>query len=1137
MPPRAKKTCLKGSSIAKTNEQDALPKECTDIKEGIAETLELIMCSSGSHEKRLKVLLDLHSQKSPVLFINLLSSFILYQLYEATGLPNDSYKRLMNFLKDFLLELHRSTDSDQAGIAMIRYFLPFENDKDKVVRQRVVHVLHQVLQTLDSKQESSDRNTLYDTIVEVFKRRLHDKSAAVADQAARACACFISQEDVLQQLLCVMRLSDAHAARTAVVNALTRTPPTDANIVHHVLRGVHDIHPSVRREAWEGLSKMRWGRFVVYAGENIIPHLHFGITDANASVQSAVAKTLLSAWATRDNANDISAMLKKIQASIVNDYSRLSNEIDDIVLYLLRHVRRLNTADAAVQLDLSHMSTHNTLLWRLSAKLEHESETAEAAAQSTDGFETGASTVADALSLTDFCKIVQTIAIRIHEPNKAAPKGAPSIHVIDFENESLLIARQLLLMIPVYQTIGYLSTATERDVHTLSTSFALLLTAAIEDDARILVDECMKAAHLCVPSDALVELLLTALHRLYSNLGVVSKSRICADDVESYLQAERTRKSSLAAMKRHKKSRDTMAELEREAEIDRIYLLRIAFLIHCWLSEQTRKDVAIPGLFLQLLKICRCSCISEDVNAQAVRATALLCMLNRDTATTTIPVIQSMLNASKEDSVLRDACYQALLDNMCEFGYGIFLPPVANSIRPNEQAVTQAGESEQRDDTAAARAQYDSLCDHILTVCAAKRLTTLTMGVCKLLATGAIRAEDSESAVRVLLVELFHLQVQENAMSTYDSPMNCARFQTSNVKPLSSIISYIDSFLAHFAHSHPRRMYAVAKASIAACQEILTLEISAKVPKRAKLSARSQSFSQGDFRRIWRRILYFTDAWYLQCVRELDPSSVNAQNDDVPSDMSDTEIFDYRSNTSASTDDGRTKSIHHAIYGKSVARELSRCSCHEFIALGVIVELLCLPSDIAARVIPELTRIRLYKKDDKVLLRQLVSATQRCKAAFSGSRDSATLEKSLQRILQTLRHSTGGEFFDAQLSYSQMRSTQNPSNAELTGELPTSKSPAEHLDDSSAQATHRQSRGPQNTPAIDVEGAHFETTSETTLFRSIQEIEQSLDSMVQIRKSDLRNTRSLQAEKKIASEAPVTAETTEPSRKYSLRKR
>ncbi|KNH06993.1 Condensin complex subunit 3 [Perkinsela sp. CCAP 1560/4] len=1166
--------------------QQIAPADMSIVKEGVANVLQAVEATSGSHEKRKKALLQLCQEFPAISSTDLLASFVFYQMHSenAGGITNESYKRLIKFLHDFLTDHHRAHKSDALGIRIVRYFLPFENDKDKLIRQRVLYLIHQVLLTLDSTQDDEARNEFYDSIVAVLKRRLYDKVAIVAEQAACACACFISQEDVLVHLLGVMCSTDAHVVRAAAVNAMTRTPPTDANILQHVLRCTRDVHSSVRRGAWDGLGKLRWSRFVAYAGESVIPYLHHGIVDSNVSVKSAFAKTVLSAWVTRDNSNDIDAMLRKLHTWIINDYARFSEHIDVIVLYLLRHVRRLGGGKANVQLSLKEMTTHNTLLWRLWKRLEHEEDKGTLKSSTMDGFEPSVIDTNDPISFTDFSMILQAIAIRIHDPNKSLPKGAPEIFLKDFDNESLLIARQLLLMIPVYNDMGMLSAATERNFHTIKSSLALLLTAAIEDDARILAEESVHAAKLCVQPEVVVNLLTNALERLYNNLGVVARHHICIDDVEAYLQAEKSRKQSLSGLKRQKKTREESDELAREIDIDCIYLLRIAYIIHCWLSIQENRDVRIPGMFLQLLKLCRSTIISEEVRAQAVRATGLLCMLNRDTAIIMIPVVQGMLKKESEASTVREACFEALIDNMCEHDFAIFLPPSSTdvpTVHDNEQLSQATAKHEkvgtQRDEAEAARERYLLLCGELIEVCSSEHLTIVLIGVCKLLACGCINVEGSGPAIQMLLLEFFRLQQLSSSTSTEASENTRSSrsnsFHTTNRATLSSVMSCIDSFLAHYAHSHPRRMYAVAKASLMACQKIFATHASAaeQTQKRSKGMSDSPegTLSQAAFRQFWRRILYFTDAWYLQCVRQLDPSAQSAQVEDT-GDMSDDEIFDYRRSQSMMTDDDRSKSIHHAIYGRSVSRELSRCSCHEFITLGILVELLCVPSEIAAKVIPELTRIRLYKKDDKVLLRQLVVATQRCLDSVARPLNNESFEKPLMKIISTLRGIIGGDFVELQQANSQSQEFSqdiqmssgrlsalsgpddgwNESNA-VTSELDQTRSAAGNARSCSVQTTRFETDRQSNVWHSAISTADVFPANPEEVERNIQETAKSIDSMIRMRKSDLNprtdsikvsqsqnETRESQiTPRKKERKSKERSESEEPVRVYEFRKR
>jgi hypothetical protein len=137
---------------------------------------------------------------------------------------------------------------------------------------------------------------------------------------------------------------------------------------------------------------------------------------------------------------------------------------------------------------------------------------------------------------------------------------------------------------------------------------------------------------------------------------------------------------------------------------------------------------------------------------------------------------------------------------------------------------------------------------------------------------------------------------------------------------------------------------------------------------------------------MFGRVFLYTDAYNLQCVRELDPDaamkSVPRINDGENSDDEEMGIRTPR------------RSVQHA-YGNRIAKELSRYSCHEAIAMAMLVEIICAPA-IGKVIVPELCQIRLYKRD-KTATQQLSITAARCVEAVT-----ADLHKSLKSIIDTL---------------------------------------------------------------------------------------------------------------------------------------
>eukprot|EP00760_Papus_ankaliazontas_P026835 PhM_4_TR307/c1_g1_i1/m.13702/K06678/YCG1, CAPG; condensin complex subunit 3 len=898
---------------------DPVAAEPTNIDDEIRATVvtafQEAQKSTSSHNGQKKKLMKLRGELAHTALLTHSIVYVALQSISVATLSMDSIHRIHNFVRDYCLECRKADKDDTETALLIQACVQKHNAQDKNVRARVLHLLEGLVSALDSKVRSVERGALLDDIAKVLVLRMHDKVPAVRDRAVRLARDLhtgLITDDITQHMLALLCTDEASVVRCAVIDTLKITDQTAT----HLLRCLWDKTRTVRRAAWSSFASLKWNKFTTFAGDDTVMYIMRGIQEESTAVAAAVSLTVCASWLSRDCENSIELMLSRVDVT-----SR--PEMDVVVGFLMHHVKKVQPAKCSFPLNRARLTSYNTLLWRKALE----------AAES------------NLLEIDDFVSVFHTAMTQVVNPDSTAEGG---VGFEDVDNQGPYILDQLLRSVTAYHEAGYLQSATEKSRRQLVADIGFLLRVVPQDAPNLFVEPTLAALRCLQASEDTIETVSAGLRKIYDNLGIVATHRIAFDDVEAYCRAETQRTSEA------KKSRsEDMLEI---IEVDKAYLRRMALIAHAYLSSERQKSL-VPEVLLLTLKLGRDSSLCSTVRALAIRGTALVCLHQKDTVQTFMPVFTSGMSSPHGD--VADACYESVFDLMCEYGTELYHTPHAKDA-PDV--------AEQRRSTA--RAQYNTLLDDLAANVTGR--TSCTVGLCKLLSCQKVDQENAHIVAAPILSAYFQAVIRAKDQAVSDL----------------RLVALLETFFASYAHSHTRRQASVATGAIDALRKLI----------------HGYTFSAAEarmFQRIFGAVLYFTDAANLNSVKELDPEAVALNATQLGGIGSD----DEEESTILRT----PKKGMQMSFGARIAKELSKTSCHEQIVQALLIDVMCVPT-LARLVIPHFRGVRLYKRN-QMATQQLIAICEKAKETVPATkdRDDEKVHRALNTLLDSLRRIEGDD--------------------------------------------------------------------------------------------------------------------------------
>lgn len=203
----------------------------------------------------------------------------------------------LEFCAKFSMSLYSCTESETTEPMspflnkLFTFLLSSHNAKDKAVRYRICHFLNMLLNSMGDHAFIDD--SLCDQITVSMMDRLLDKSPKVRAQAVFA---LHRLQDPSDDQCPVIRMYLFHLSKdpkAEVRRAVLATMGKNQKTLHAALRKTRDIDDSVRKMAYEFISKITVRSLTIEQRERLLKD---GLKDRSETVKACVGNVLLPTW-------------------------------------------------------------------------------------------------------------------------------------------------------------------------------------------------------------------------------------------------------------------------------------------------------------------------------------------------------------------------------------------------------------------------------------------------------------------------------------------------------------------------------------------------------------------------------------------------------------------------------------------------------------------------------------------------------------------------------------------------------------------------------------------------------------------------------------------------------------------------